>query len=91
MTRSEWAALVAWAVLLAVVVGIVLHAWILPAQAFRPVPGVHYGDLCRNHGPYAMAGRQTVGIVLLGHVRFVEGSEPNRYGRRDCVTVGKGR
>lgn len=62
------------------------------AHGFRPVPGVRYPDLCRNHGPHAMPGRQTVAVFVLHRVRFVDpAQEPNRVGRRDCERVWRKR
>ena len=73
-------------------VTVVALAWLFPAAAFRPVPGHDYPDLCRNRGAYAMPGVQTVALVVLGRVRYVDPlQDPNRLGRRDCVRVGRPR
>lgn len=62
------------------------------ADATRPVPGVVYPDLCKNRGPHAMPGVQSLLMFPMGFVRFVDpDQEPNRVGRRDCVGRVRGR
>ena len=69
----------------AVALGLATVATATPAEAFRPIPGYDYPDLCKNRGAYAMPGEQTVGDILGGPVRYVDPEqEPNKVGRRDC-------
>lgn len=66
------------------IAGLVLTA--SPAHATRGIAGYDYPDLCKNHGEYAMRGKQSVEDVLSGYVQYVDPyQEPNYLGKRDCV------
>lgn len=77
--------------LLTLATAVALSSVVAPAEAFRPVAGYNYPDLCKNRGDYAMPGKQPIAAILGGAVQYVDPEqEPNGLGRRDCVTGWRG-